>query len=574
MKSFAKILNRTQKISALKLSILMIVSTGFEILSLHLIFIMLSYFSNPVDLIDNKIFAFIQNFEISSNFSVMIFLLFFCLFLLKNLTIILYSWYLGNFHAKLRAELSSTYFKGYMNLPKLFHTRSNISELIKNITVETEYFVSALSAFQKVILELVMLITITIFLFFIDFKTTLYCSLILFIFSVAIYNFNTKVLSQMGKDRSKYVQSRLKTIYEGLSGFKIFEITGVKKNLLDKFSLFNNKLASISRKVFFRQSLPRPLFELLVLALITVSMVFFLKNDKEIIKTLPMIGTFLAAGYRLIPSFGRIMSDLQIYQFSIAYGSRLSKVKEMFDLNKNNLDKIEIGELKNKFLKISNLNFSYEKKSNDSEKIILKDLNLEIKFGQRIGIKGDSGSGKSSLLDIVMGLVPPREGKIQIDNIDLQDFKLQWQSRIGCVPQDVFISDESLKNNVAFGLNEDQIDDNKVNKALKIANLEDFTNNLKFGVKTLLGENGARVSGGQKQRIGIARAMYHDPDIIILDEATSALDAVNEKKIIEEIFKNTVGKTIIIVSHNEENFRFCDAIFKLENKTLKKISKN
>ena len=573
MKNFREILNKTQKINSIKLFVLMMLSTGLEILSLNVIFVIINYFSNPDGLAGNKIFHLIKDFEVTMDFSIILFVIFFSLFVLKNFSIILYNWYLGNFHAKLRAELSSIYFKGYMNSSKLFHLRSNVSELVKNITVETDYFVAALSAFQTIMLEVIMLISIAIFLCFIDFKTTLYCFLILLIFSMIIYIFNSKILRQTGKDRSKYTQTRLKTIYEGLSGFQIFEITGAKKNLLDKFNFYNNKLAAISSIVYFRHNLPKPLFELILLAIVTVSVVIFLQNNDEIVKLLPILGTFLAASYRLIPSFGKIMANIQTYQFSIAFGPRLSKIKEKFNLNKNNLDKSKIGELKNKFLKIKNINFSYEKNKDSKKNIILKNLSLEIKLGQKIGIKGDSGSGKSSLLDIIMGLIPPQEGKIQINDIDLKDVNLQWQSKIGCVPQDVFISDQSLKNNVAFGFNEDQIDNDKVNNALKTANLIDFTENLKFGFNTILGENGARVSGGQKQRIGIARAMYNNPDILILDEATSALDAVNEKKVIEEIYKNTQGKTIIIVSHNEENFRFCDIIFELKNKSLKRMLK-
>jgi ATP-binding cassette, subfamily B, bacterial PglK len=571
MKNFIKIFNRSQKISTIKLIILMLLTTGLEILSLNLIFIIIKYFSNPSELASNKFFSFIKDFDISSDFILILFSIFFLLFLLKNFSIIIYNWYHGSIMAKLRAELSFTYFKGYINLPKLFHLRSNLSELVKNITIETDYFVGALSACQTLILELIMLISITIFLFFIDFKIALYCFLVLFIFSLIIYNLNSKILSRMGRERAKFTQSRLKTIFEGLSGSQIFKASGVKENLFDKFNFYNNKLAKISRVAYFRTSLPKPLFELLVLALITISVFVFLQRGNEIIKTLPILGTFLAAGYRLIPSFGKIMTAIQTYKFAIANGSMLSKVKEKFDLNKNNVDKIKIRELKNKSLKIKNLTFSYEKNISVEKNIIFKNLNVEIKFGQKIGILGESGSGKSTLLDLIMGLIPAEKGRISINGNTIEDIKTQWQTKIGCVPQNVFISDQSLKNNIAFGEDEKDIDFNKIDKSIKISNLDEFKNDLKFGLNTILGENGARISGGQRQRIGIARAMYNNPDILILDEATNALDAKNEKKIIEEIFNNAVNKTIILVSHNKENFKFCDEVYEIENKNLRKL---
>ena len=170
-----------------------------------------------------------------------------------------------------------------------------------------------------------------------------------------------------------------------------------------------------------------------------------------------------------------------------------------------------------------------------------------------------------------MGLIPAEKGRISINGNTIEDIKTQWQTKIGCVPQNVFISDQSLKNNIAFGEDEKDIDFNKIDKSIKISNLDEFKNDLKFGLNTILGENGARISGGQRQRIGIARAMYNNPDILILDEATNALDAKNEKKIIEEIFNNAVNKTIILVSHNKENFKFCDEVYEIENKNLRKL---
>ena len=170
-----------------------------------------------------------------------------------------------------------------------------------------------------------------------------------------------------------------------------------------------------------------------------------------------------------------------------------------------------------------------------------------------------------------MGFLTPSSGEILVDGVNIKLISESWQKFIGCVNQETFILDESLKKNVAFGLNDDEIDNLKIEEALSKANLIDFKNNLKFGINSILGEGGLRISGGQRQRIGIARAMYNDPNILIFDEATNALDIINEKQIIEEIFSKTINKTIILVSHNKENFKFCDHVYKIENKNLVEV---
>tara|TARA_B110000027_G_C15882775_1_gene196175 strand:- start:11 stop:529 length:519 start_codon:yes stop_codon:yes gene_type:complete len=172
-----------------------------------------------------------------------------------------------------------------------------------------------------------------------------------------------------------------------------------------------------------------------------------------------------------------------------------------------------------------------------------------------------------------MGLLKPQQGEILIDENKIENVKSKWQKIIGCVPQEVFILDNTLKKNIAFGLDEEDIDIKKIDAAIKLANLEELKNSLKFGIDTLVGEKGSRLSGGQRQRIGIARALYNDPEVLIFDEATNALDAQTEQDIIKDIFNSSLNKTIIFVSHNKENHKFCDLIYEVRNKLLVDVEK-
>ena len=215
-----------------------------------------------------------------------------------------------------------------------------------------------------------------------------------------------------------------------------------------------------------------------------------------------------------MPSFGKILTNIQKFQYNIAAAQKLSIDKERFVSLEEENKKIIPIEFEN-HIEIKNLNFSYDKNFKNDKNFVLKDVNLKFKKGSKIGIVGKSGCGKSTLVDLLMGISSPQSGKIFIDGKNLENFKKNWHKVIGCVPQDVFILDEILKKNIAFGLPDEDINDEKLEKAIYLSNLSELKNSLKHGVDTLVGEKGSRLSGGQRQRIGIARALYHNPKSFI-----------------------------------------------------------
>ena len=430
-----------------------------------------------------------------------------------------------------------------------------------------DYFIGALLAVSIIVMETIVLIGLAIFLLFINYKIAIISFSLLILFSLIINFFNSNVILDMGKKRIRYMQKRLQHIIEGLSGSKIFEITSSQNKLIEDFNVYNDGLADINTNVTFRSVIPKPLFEIFILAVTIIFLLFLLQETVELKLALPTLGVFLSAAYRLVPSFGKIMSQIQKFQYFIPAAEKLSKDMDRFkESRKDNLD-IKNLEFK-EGVKFEKVNFSYDKNFNLEKNLIFKNLNFEIKKKSKIGIIGQSGSGKSTFLDILMGLLKPQFGNILIDNKKIENVKNNWQKIIGCVPQEVFILDNTLKHNIAFGVDEKDINIKKINLAIKLANLEDLKDSLKFGIETLVGEKGSRLSGGQRQRIGIARALYNDPEILIFDEATNALDAKTEKEIVKEIFDKSLDKTIIFVSHNKENHKFCDQIYEVRDKTL------
>ena len=274
---------------------------------------------------------------------------------------------------------------------------------------------------------------------------------------------------------------------------------------------------------------------------------------------IPVVGVFGAAAFRIIPSINRILGSLQRLRFDLPLVNIIHKeLTETIKIDKivaikNNLDFNDV-------IKIDKVNFSYESRP----LLVLSNISANISIGSQVGFVGESGSGKTTLVDIILGLLRPSDGFIKVDGTDIQKNLSNWQKNIGYVPQDIYLSDDTLRNNIAYGLNSNEIDEKSLKEATKVANLDKFVKNLPDGLNTMLGEHGVRISGGQRQRVGIARALYSNPNILILDEATSSLDINIEKEIMKEISKLKGKKTVIIIAHRLSSVSQCDKLFKLE----------
>lgn len=566
-----KILNSKQKKKFFFLVFLMLISMILEISLLNFIFELLNSLSNVNSSSNSYIKNLFLNSKIGGNEILTIVFVIFLIYLIKTTLNLFINWNKATFIFRVKENLSLKFLKGYLYMPRIFHLRTNTAELIKNITTEIDSLMSSLLSISNLILESIVLVGLICFLFFLNFKITVICLILFSLFSLLISYFNSKKTIFLGKDRVKVVQNRLQNIIESLTGSKTFELTGFRENAVSKFNINNERLANISIETFFRNSAPKPLFELFTASVITLFLFIIYDQDTKLNMLAPTLVVFLAAAYRLIPSFSIILSSLQAFQYSIQALNNLLIDSVKFSKTSNvNHKKLDFE----KNISLKNVSFMYDLNTENQENHIFEDINLDILKGSKIGIVGESGSGKSTFLDVIMGLLNPSQGSISVDGVEIKSKESSWQKNISCVPQDVFILDDTLKKNIAFGLDESLIDIVKINNAVEQANLKDFVQNLKNGIETKIGERGERISGGQKQRVGIARALYFEPEILILDEPTSALDNATEKKIINEIFLNNKNKTIVFVTHNEENLANCDIIYKLENKKFFAIKKN
>ena len=307
------------------------------------------------------------------------------------------------------------------------------------------------------------------------------------------------------------------------------------------------------------QALPRLWLELLAVVGLAGLVVVMLGQENTVESILPTMGVFAAAAFRLMPSVNRMLRALQSVRYSLPVINTLNNEFHNYEqYNKKSQSHAHI--LYRNELKLESVGFRYEAANKKS----LMNINILVKKGTSVGIIGKSGSGKSTLIDVLLGLLKPENGQVLIDGCDIQSHLRDWQDQIGYVPQSIYLTDDTLRRNIAFGIPADKIDDESVMNAVKSAQLDDFIETLPNGLDEDVGERGIRLSGGQRQRIGIARALYHNPSVLVLDEATSSLDAETEKSVMDAVRGLQGKKTIIIVAHRLTTVQHCDYIYRLE----------
>ena len=490
------------------------------------------------------------------------------LFLFKNLFLMFVHYFQNYFSYKLVTENSSKIYRRYLFSDFSFHASRNSAALIKNITTEVNLSVTFLSSILYLLRELIIFILICYLLLINSPLSFSFISVFFLFVLILFYQLLKKKVSKSGK---KYYEARDKLIFtiQQSLGF-IKEITLLNKRDMFKDYFKKNLYITEYQNVFLSiiNKVPRLTFEFLAVLICLLIVNFFFKNSRN--ELLPILTLYGISLIRLIPSYAQISSSIMSIRFYkssfdlICDELRLNESKQINEGNKINKSSL-IYELDKK-INISNLSFSY-----DEKKKVLKNVNFSFNTGQAIGIVGSSGSGKTTLGDLIMGLYTPEKGSITLDGLDIKEYPSQWREMLGYVPQEVFILDGSIKTNIAVEYDEKKIDMDRLNKAVKFSNCEEYINELPNKIDTEVGERGIRLSGGQRQRIGIARALYKDPQIILFDEATSSLDTKNEEEIIKSIIGLKKDKTLICISHKLSNLKNMDKIISLKNGSIDKV---
>ena len=554
-----------------------VISSLLEILSISSVLPLAGIIIDPEIFLKNEYLAnFLQHnyFDkifkenLNNNIAILLIFLIITIFTTKFLFQIFFEWYRANIIYNLDRKISSYLYNYYINLPFKFHVNTNTSKLHRNIQGDATSVSNIFRSLNIIFTDSLIILGLVSILLYIDWFIT-FATLLFFAFTGSIFLFlSGKFNVSLGKKVHKESEKRIKHLINGFEGIKDFIIYDKISNFFELFDKSNKNYANANKYFSIIISFPKIIIEFLFILVILSVLLYFTLIDQSINQFLPVMTLIVVSMIRIAPSCFRIITSNQQIKFNkvsidnifkdLKYGIRIKNYPKL----KKSKNFINF----NKEIKFKNVNFSYSK-----GKKILKNLNLNIKKGEFIGIYGSSGSGKSTFLDILAGLFKPNTGKIISDNNDIFQNIKSWRKNIGYVPQKVYLLDENIAKNVSLEFKKHLNDKKSFKEAINIAGLKNFSNNLKLRQKDSIGEKGGKISGGQAQRVGIARAIYNKPEILIFDEATSSLDKHIEKKIINSIYKLRGKKTVIIVSHKLELLKNCDKIFNFENgKMIKK----
>lgn len=463
------------------------------------------------------------------------------------------------FAYRIQEYLSQRLFATYLHQPYTFHLQRNSAELVRNITGEVSILTGVLTNGLLMLTEILVAFSVVCLLLLVE---PVGAILIFGVFSASAWLFSRLTrerITRWGIERQLHDGLRLQHLQQGLGGAKDVKLLGRENEFLAEFQVHNAKSNRAWRLQATLQNYPRLMFEMLAVGGLAVLVMSMVAQNRDLTSIVPTLGLFAAAAFRLMPSINRILTAIQNLRYTLPVVDSLHRESQLHTPEQRNFHLTGLKQFSGQ-LCVTNLSYVYP----GSARAALKGVSMVIKKGESIGLIGASGSGKSTLVDIILGLLQPSEGMVAVDGLDLQQCLRHWQDQIGYVPQSIYLTDDSLRRNVAFGVRDNEIDEEAVRNAIKSAQLDAYIDALPEGLDTLVGERGIRLSGGQRQRIGIARALYHNPAVLVLDEATSALDMETEREVMRAVEALHGGKTIIIVAHRLSTVEKCDRLVRLE----------
>lgn len=563
IKKVCRILNKKQKRSAIYLFVLMTIQGILETVSVSLIIPIISIVMNPESVYENKYLNWIfkiLKIENVTNFLILILALTILMYIVKNI-FMLYI-YKVQFKYVYNNQLftSKNVFINYLYRPYEYYLNVSTADINRVLNGDVSSVFSIILIGLQFFTELIVAGCLIVLLFVVDATTTIGLGLILggtlFINKYVLKN----KLNKLGKKAIEYSAKSSKSLWQPINGIKEIKIAQREEYFITRYEECGKKAndATIKSNIFMQ--IPKLLVETVMIAGMLGIVILFLLTGKDIYSMISQLSAFALAAVRLMPCANRLNTYLN--QISFFEPSLDIVLKEYGDTtSKKYVDQNDTSINFNQTIELKNISYHYP----NFEEQILENANLKIKFGESIGVIGQSGAGKSTTIDILLGLLKPQKGQVLVDAIDIESAYRRWLSKVGYIPQVIFMLDDTIRRNIAFGIEDDKIDEEKLWNAIEEAQLMEFVTNLPEGLDTSVGERGVRISGGQRQRIGIARALYNNPNVLVFDEATSSLDNETEAAVIDSINYLKGKKTLIIIAHRLSTIQNCDRVYRVED---------
>lgn len=556
------------------LLVAVVIGSFLELLGVTIFMPFINIISNPQTIQRTwylKLFYDGLHFSSTKNFMIALSCAIIAVYLIKNIYLIVEKNCIYKFSYSTQMRLSTRLLETYMKEPYTFHLNKNIASLQRTIQEDTGRFMQVILYFMELATELVVCLVLGIYLLFVSKSITIIVVSLLVVFVGTFLACTRRYSNQLGRDNQVYQEKIYQWMNQALGGIKEIKILERDSFFVDEYQKYYAKFARGLRLSRTISILPKYLVEAVaitgLLIAIIVKMTF---GEADLIYYIPQLTVFAVAAFRLMPCVGRIneYATNMLYAFPSVDLIYKDLVEIEDYVEKQDHEVAEKWNLKNA-IEVKDVTYYYP----DTEEPVIDGASLTIQKGKTVAFIGTSGAGKTTMVDIILGLLVPQKGVVMADEINVHEKPKTFHAQIGYIPQVIYLSDDTIRNNIAFGVKEAQIDETAVQAAVEKAQLTEFINSLPHGLDTIVGDRGVRLSGGQRQRIGIARALYHDPEILVLDEATSALDNETESAVMEAIDHLQGLKTMIIIAHRLTTIRNVDKIYEVGEGKVRERSK-
>ena len=561
-RKIAYIFDRRQKMKSILLLTVIVIGAFVELLGVSVVLPFISVVLSPGEMLDNVYLAYGYNllgFRDVNDYVIFLGGAIIVVYILKNIYVYIMHGMQYRFTYDNQRKLSHKMMNCYMQQPYLFHLNHNSAELSRNVNEDTVSFFEAVLAGLQLASEGGVCLALLVFLLYQDVSITCGVIALVCVFGLVFMKVFKKRLKSAGrKSRNKQGTTR-RAVLEALGGIKVL---GREDIFVENYNEEYKEYAESNRKFKVYSMIPKPVMETICISGLLLIVCIKIALGAEPTSFIPTISLFAVAAFRMLPSANRMAEYLSRIMFSKAAIDAIYHDLREIDLLMENLRRQEDTE-EIRFareIRVDNIRFHYP----GTEKNVFSQASLTIPKNKSIALIGPSGQGKTTMADIILGLLEPQQGAVLVDGVDIRKGMHAWNRKLGYIPQTISLLDASIRDNILFGVAAAEADEARLQEALREAQLKEFVDTLEDGLDTVIGEGGVRLSGGQRQRIGIARALYRSPEILVLDEATSALDNDTEAAVMEAIEYLAGSKTLIIIAHRLSTIRNCDLVYRIE----------
>lgn len=572
LKKLNYLFDRKVKVQIFFLLFLIIMGTFMELIGVAIIFPIVEIAMGETNLADNKMASIIMLLNGSSDKNVILLwmiVLTIMIYIIKNCYLVFMNNRLYAFSANTKRQLATRLMSAYLKQPYSFFLQKNTSELIRSVNSDTSQLYEVVLNCLQIASNGLTALGLIIYLSSTNLIMTLTVALLLAICAFLIIFVLQKRFRRYGKENQKISGFLIQYLQQAFEGIKEIKILNNERHFIRRYSESYQEQSNILIKFSLFNLIPKYLIEVVCMSGILGYLAINIVNNPNYMEIMPQIAVFCVSAYKLLPCVNALYSytNTVIYHrasIDLVYNDikEADQLEQSFEHNRSEEQEFIFKDK----IDVKDVSFCYSENSFR----VLDHVSLTIKKGESVAFIGASGGGKTTLADNILSLLEPTEGTILVDGEDIRNNIWGWRKKVGYIPQFIYLSDDTIKNNVAFGVDENDIDEKEVWRALRDAQLEEFVLGLKDGIETIVGERGTRISGGQRQRIGIARALYRNPEVLVFDEATSALDNETEKEVMKAIEGLQGTKTMIMIAHRLSTIENCDSVYQVEKGSIEK----